>query len=126
MASELQNAPIADTTATDVTSNAKKANRRKTGAPKKIFKRAAGSNGDEGAAKRTKRYKPGTVALRQIKKYQKNTDLLLPRATFKRLVKEVADKVVGEGHYEYVSGGIRFKSSAIDAIQVRSNSKKLF
>lgn len=36
------------------------------------------------------RYRPGTVALREIRKYQKSTELLIPRAPFKRLVKEIA------------------------------------
>eukprot|EP00775_Hariotina_reticulata_P011381 gene11381-11530_t len=34
--------------------------------------------------------KPGTVALREIKKYQKSTELLIRRAPFQRLVREVA------------------------------------
>lgn len=33
-----------------------------------------------------KRYKPGTVALREIRRYQKTTDLLLLRTPFQRLV----------------------------------------
>ena len=33
-----------------------------------------------------KRYKPGTVALREIKRYQKSTDLLLLKLPFQRLV----------------------------------------
>lgn len=35
------------------------------------------------------RFKAGTVALREIKRYQKSTDLLLPRAPFQRLVREI-------------------------------------
>lgn len=38
------------------------------------------------APQRTKRYKPGTVALREIRKYQKTTDLLLLKLPFQRLV----------------------------------------
>uniref|UniRef100_A0ACD5TGA7 Uncharacterized protein n=1 Tax=Avena sativa TaxID=4498 RepID=A0ACD5TGA7_AVESA len=37
------------------------------------------------------RFKPGTVALREIRKYQKSTELLIPFAPFVRLVKEVTD-----------------------------------
>lgn len=33
-----------------------------------------------------KRYKPGTVALREIRRYQKSTDLLLLKLPFQRLV----------------------------------------
>lgn len=39
------------------------------------------------APQRTKRYKPGTVALREIRKYQKTTDLLLLKLPFQRLVR---------------------------------------
>lgn len=34
-----------------------------------------------------KRYKPGTVALREIRRYQKSTDLLLLKTPFQRLVR---------------------------------------
>lgn len=36
-----------------------------------------------------RRWRPGTVALREIRNYQKTTDLLIPRAPFARLVREV-------------------------------------
>eukprot|EP01084_Bolivina_argentea_P099640 179092_1 len=36
-----------------------------------------------------RRFRPGTVALRDIKKYQKVTDLLLRRLPFQRLVREI-------------------------------------
>ena len=37
--------------------------------------------------KRARRYKPGTVALREIRHYQKSTDLLLLKLPFSRLVR---------------------------------------
>lgn len=36
------------------------------------------------------RYRPGTVALREIRKYQNSTHLLIPRLPFQRLVREIA------------------------------------
>nr|USZ79718.1 centromeric histone 3 variant [Lycoris aurea] len=39
--------------------------------------------------KKKHRFKPGTVAIREIRKYQKSVDLLIPHAPFFRLVKEV-------------------------------------
>ena len=36
------------------------------------------------------RFKPGTKALREIRKQQKNTDLLIPKAPFQRLVRELS------------------------------------
>jgi histone H3/H4 len=38
-------------------------------------------------SKKTKRYKPGTIALKEIKKYQKNGNLMLARTPFERLVR---------------------------------------
>ena len=39
--------------------------------------------------KRKYKFKPGTVALREIRKYQRSTELLIPRAPFTRIVREV-------------------------------------
>jgi hypothetical protein len=36
--------------------------------------------------RKKKRYRPGTVALREIRKYQKSTELLLAKLPFSRLV----------------------------------------
>jgi histone H3 len=41
--------------------------------------------------KKAYRFKPGTVALREIRKFQKSTDLLLRRTPFIRLVKGIVD-----------------------------------
>ena len=54
-----------------------KKNKPKSGA---MSKSAASKSGD--GDKRKIRYRPGTVALREIKRYQKSTDFLLPRAPF--------------------------------------------
>ena len=43
-------------------------------------------------------YRPGTVALREIRRYQKSTELLIRKVAFQRLVKEIAQdsKINGE------------------------------
>lgn len=61
----------------------------------------------ESSLKKKKRFRPGTKALREIKRYQKTTDLVMPRAPFKRLVRAIAEPL---GHF-------RFQSSAISALQ---------
>jgi histone H3 len=38
------------------------------------------------------RWRPGTVALREIQKFQKNTDLLIRKAPFQRLVRKIVLK----------------------------------
>ena len=53
----------------------------------KAIKSQKGSQAVAGDRKKPK-FKPGTVALREIKKYQRSTDLLLPRAPFQRLVRD--------------------------------------
>jgi len=62
----------------------------------------------EGGVKKKRRYRPGTVALREIRKYQKSTNLLLRKLPFQRLVRELAQ--------EYKSD-IRFTSLAMHALQ---------
>ena len=43
-----------------------------------------------GGVKKPHRYRPGTVALREIRRYQKSTDLLLRKLPFQRFVRQVA------------------------------------
>ena len=65
----------------------------------------------EGGIKKRMRYRPGTVALREIKKYQRTTDLLLPRAPFQRFVRSIVEQ-----------NGIRFQSLALAALQEAAES----
>eukprot|EP00996_Jenningsia_fusiforme_P004423 NODE_5242_length_701_cov_18.196319_g4871_i0.p1 GENE.NODE_5242_length_701_cov_18.196319_g4871_i0~~NODE_5242_length_701_cov_18.196319_g4871_i0.p1 ORF type:complete len:158 (-),score=30.41 NODE_5242_length_701_cov_18.196319_g4871_i0:226-636(-) len=58
--------------------------------------------------KKPHRFRPGTVALREIRKYQKSTDLLIRRLPFQRLVREIAQEFKAD---------LRFQSSAVHAIQ---------
>ena len=60
------------------------------------------------ATKRKYRYRPGTLALREIRHYQKKTNLLIKRAPFARLVREIAQSFMQE---------LRFQNSAIGALQ---------
>ncbi len=64
----------------------------------------------EGGVKerKTHRFRPGTVALREIKRYQKETRLLLPRASFQRLVRSITSGIDSD---------IRFQSQALLALQ---------
>ena len=65
-----------------------------------------------GGIKKPHRYRPGTVALREIRKYQKNTQLLIRRLPFQRLVREIAQDFKQE---------LRFQSTAILALQEAAN-----
>ena len=55
-----------------------------------------------------RRYRPGTVALRQIRKYQRSTDLLIAKLPFRRLVREIATNIDNQK---------RFQATALQAIQ---------
>lgn len=63
--------------------------------------------------KAKKRFKPGTVALREIRKFQKNTDLLIRKLPFQRLVREVAQDFKID---------LRFQGSALAALQEASEA----
>ena len=63
--------------------------------------------------KRPHRFRPGTVALREIRKYQKSTDLLIRKLPFQRLVREVAQEFKPD---------LRFQTSAISALQEAAES----
>ena len=63
--------------------------------------------------KKNRRYKPGTVALREIKKYQKSTELLIRKLPFQRLVRDVVVQSLGN---------LRFQSSALLALQEATES----
>ncbi|KAJ6515795.1 histone H3 [Mycena sanguinolenta] len=69
-------------------------------------------------APRKKRFRPGTVALREIRKYQKSTDLLLRKLPFARLVREIANEMTTDMNDNYQPGaGLRWQSSALMALQ---------
>ena len=53
----------------------------------KAARRSAPASG--GGIKKAHRYRPGTVALREIRRYQKSSELLLRKLPFERLVREV-------------------------------------
>lgn len=68
-----------------------------------------GATGEVKAVQRKQhRYRPGTVALREIRRYQKTTELLLKKLPFQRLVREIASDFKID---------LRFQSAAITALQ---------
>jgi histone H3 len=58
--------------------------------------------------KTNRRYRPGTRALREIRKYQKSTNLLIRKIPFQRLVREMAKNFQDD---------LRFQSTAILTLQ---------
>ncbi|KAL4832457.1 hypothetical protein H8958_003742 [Nasalis larvatus] len=66
-----------------------------------------------GGIKKPHRYRPGTLALREIRKYQKSTQLLLCKLLFQCLVREIA---------QAISPDLRFHSAATGALQEASEA----
>ena len=64
--------------------------------------------------KKPHRYRPGTVALREIRRYQKSTDLLIRKLPFRRLVREISTGFV---NLVKLPAGPRFQDSALVALQ---------
>jgi len=101
---------------------AKSTARKSTGgkAPRKsapAANRSAVADREERTGKK-KRFRPGTVALREIRKYQKSTDLLIQKLPFSRVVREVAMDMITDDGQGYDDGrGLRWQSSAILALQ---------
>ncbi|XP_063717639.1 uncharacterized protein LOC134856070 [Symsagittifera roscoffensis] len=91
--------------------------RKSTGgkAPRKQLatKAARKSAPSTGGVKKPHRYRPGTVALREIRRYQKSTELLIRKLPFQRLVREIAQDFKTD---------LRFQSTAIMALQEASES----
>ncbi|KAL1865290.1 hypothetical protein VTK73DRAFT_5403 [Phialemonium thermophilum] len=67
--------------------------------------------GDPVPQGKKRRYRPGTVALREIRRYQSSTELLLLKLPFARLVREIALSVRPRDE------GMRWQSQAIQALQ---------
>ena len=66
-----------------------------------------------GGVKKPHRYRPGTVALREIRRYQKSAELLIRKSPFQRLVREIA---------QIYRSDLRFQISTLMALQEASEA----
>jgi histone H3 len=66
-----------------------------------------------GTARKPRRYRPGTVALREICRFQKSSELLIQKAPFSWLVREIAEKM---------EVPFRFQLTAVLALQEASEA----
>jgi histone H3 len=90
-----------------------KQNPTKLGQPQKMPrksspKKEAHADASQVRVKKAHRYRPGTVALREIRRYQKSTELLIRKLPFQRLVREITQDFKTD---------LRFQSAAIMALQ---------
>lgn len=61
--------------------------------------------------KKLKRYRPGQLALQDIRKYQNSTNLLIPKLCFQRLVREISQKIANK------TFDFRYQAVALLALQ---------
>ena len=90
--------------------------RRVTAAPIRKSRKSEASgltSALQGGVKKPHRYRPGTVALREIRRFQKSTELLIRKLPFQRLVREIAQDFKTD---------LRFQSSAVAALQEASEA----
>ena len=81
-------AKVTSTTASK-TIRGKVAFKKKKAVKGQLASKAQKSNKSNAGVKKPHRYRPGTVALREIRRYQKSADLLIRKLPFARVVKEV-------------------------------------
>lgn len=87
------------------------------GAPK-ARKSTARQEGPSGAQRRKVRAKPGELALKTIRRLQNTTELLIPRAPFHRLVREITQKISGDP----IDSPVRYQVAALQALQEAAES----
>ena len=90
-----------------------KAHKPLPGRAKPPRKRGAGQSA---VPKKPHQYRPGTVALREIRRFQKSTELLIRRLPFQRLVREIAQDL--KGRLNFASGAILALQEAAEAYLV--------
>ncbi|KAJ2153468.1 centromeric DNA-binding histone H3-like protein cse4 [Coemansia sp. RSA 1287] len=71
---------------------------------------------------RKRRTPNGIKALREIRLYQKNTDMLIAKLPFARVVREIAQDYVSDYTHSGTPTGLRWQSSAILALQEASEA----
>merc|ERR1712025_1348107 len=81
--------------------------------PRKHIAQKATAKKAAGGVKRPHRFRPGTVALREIRKFQKSTELLIRKLPFQRLVRDIAGAFKND---------LRYQSSAVLALQEASEA----
>lgn len=91
-------------------SRTKQTPKKSTGgkAPRFTVTKKSKTSTDPKGLRKPHRFRPGTVALREIRAYQKTTCFLFRKLPFQRLVREIALECKAD---------LRFQKSAIEAIQ---------
>lgn len=66
---------------------------------------------------KNRRFRPGVKALREIRRYQRTTELLIRKVPFARLVKQLCDD-----HFTLPNERLRWRATALSALQEASEA----
>ena len=86
------------------------------GRAKQLWAKSKKGTAQPAGGKKPHRYRPGTVALREIRRYQKSTELLIRRLPFQRLVREIAQDY--KARLNFACGAILALQEAAEAYLV--------
>ena len=103
---------------TKQTSRKASAKRGKSVAAAAAAKKSRKQKSPTGGVKKPHKWKAGTVALREIKKFQRSTDTIIPKAAFGRLVKEITQDMTNSTEYRYQSTALAALQEAAEAYLV--------
>ena len=69
-------------------------------------------------SQQVRKWRPGTLALREIRKYQKSTEYLIPKAPFHRLVREITQALAPGLGYRYQSTALAALQEAVEVYAI--------
>lgn len=72
-----------------------------------------------GGVKKPHRYRPGTQALREIRRYQKGGELLLPKAPMERLIREITRDFSWSWNFRFTQSSVEALREAAEAYLVQ-------
>ena len=91
---------------------------KSTGSDGEISWRSSPSPVARGGVKKRRRYGPCTLALRDIRRLQKSTELLIPRRAFQRLVRDISDRI----WHEFGHADLKFQTASLCALHEAAES----
>lgn len=68
--------------------------------------------------RKNKRYRQGTLALRDIRRLQKSTELLIPRKPFQRLVRDISEEI----WKQFGQTALKFQTASLSALHEAAES----
>ena len=86
-----------------------------------VATKAARKTAPSGTGQRFKkphRFRPGTVALREIRRYQKSTELLVRKKCFQRLVREISLSHIQNGRFQTAAMALLQEAAEAYVIQL--------